>query len=193
MKTFMKYPLIGALVFIALVLILSYGFHYWYIIQFPRGERDLSNSILNIDKNFQFPKNFPPDPGEAGKKTIEGIDSDHDGVRDDVQRWIYAYFPNDTKKQMALRQMARYFQDALAEDFGLEVRNRNHIQCTRAIQCISKTFNDELRGETEMGYLEAKVFNTYKRTVRYFDNQNKITTEEMSGAYIEQEEPCDNR
>ncbi len=32
--------------------------------------------------------NLPPDPGEAGKATIDGIDSDKDGVRDDVQRWI---------------------------------------------------------------------------------------------------------
>jgi hypothetical protein len=32
---------------------------------------------------------LPPDPGAAGKETIEGIDSDGDGVRDDIQRWIY--------------------------------------------------------------------------------------------------------
>jgi hypothetical protein len=32
--------------------------------------------------------NLPPDPGQAGKLTIDGIDVDKDGVRDDVQRWI---------------------------------------------------------------------------------------------------------
>jgi hypothetical protein len=35
-----------------------------------------------------YDKPVPPDPGEAGKQTLEGIDSDNDGVHDDVQRWI---------------------------------------------------------------------------------------------------------
>jgi len=31
---------------------------------------------------------LPPNPGEAGKATLQGIDSDNDGVRDDIQRYI---------------------------------------------------------------------------------------------------------
>ncbi|MDX8380534.1 MAG: hypothetical protein R8M14_00305 [Ghiorsea sp.] len=34
------------------------------------------------------PSGLPPDPGAAGRGTLAGIDSDNDGVRDDVQRWI---------------------------------------------------------------------------------------------------------
>lgn len=34
------------------------------------------------------PADFPPDPGSAGKATFAGIDSDQDGIRDDVQRHI---------------------------------------------------------------------------------------------------------
>lgn len=36
---------------------------------------------------------LPPDPGEAGKATIAGIDSDNDGVRDDVQRLLAVRWP----------------------------------------------------------------------------------------------------
>ena len=32
---------------------------------------------------------LPPDPGEEGKKTLLGIDVNNNGVRDDVERWIY--------------------------------------------------------------------------------------------------------
>jgi hypothetical protein len=32
--------------------------------------------------------NLPPDPGDTGKLTIDGVDVDKDGIRDDVQRWI---------------------------------------------------------------------------------------------------------
>ena len=32
---------------------------------------------------------LPPDPGKAGKETLLGIDTDSDGVCDDIQRYIY--------------------------------------------------------------------------------------------------------
>ena len=33
-----------------------------------------------------IPVILPPDPGEAGKLTLAGIDSNNDGVRDDLER-----------------------------------------------------------------------------------------------------------
>jgi len=53
---------------------------------------------------------LPPDPGEAGKATLAGIDSDGDGVRDDVQRWIATTYPNSEKIRAALRQLAQDYQ-----------------------------------------------------------------------------------
>ncbi|MDR0305197.1 MAG: hypothetical protein LBH98_10610 [Chitinispirillales bacterium] len=38
---------------------------------------------------------LPPDPGAAGKKTVLGIDSDGDGVRDDIQIEVTKLIPND--------------------------------------------------------------------------------------------------
>ena len=46
---------------------------------------------------------LPPDPGEAGKKTLLGIDSNNNGVRDDVERWIYITYNTHipcTKKEI---------------------------------------------------------------------------------------------
>jgi len=40
---------------------------------------------------------LPPDPGKAGKETLLGIDADKDGVRDDIQRYIYFTYPDDKK------------------------------------------------------------------------------------------------
>ncbi len=42
---------------------------------------------------------LPPDPGLDGKLTILGIDSDNDGVRDDMQRKITFVFPIDPFKR----------------------------------------------------------------------------------------------
>ena len=38
---------------------------------------------------------LPPDPGEAGKATLEGIDSNGNGVRDDVERAIAKLYPDE--------------------------------------------------------------------------------------------------
>ena len=50
---------------------------------------------------------LPPDPGEAGKKTIDGIDADKDGVRDDVQRFIYEQWPDSERSRRVLYEVAK--------------------------------------------------------------------------------------
>lgn len=47
------------------------------------------------------------DPGEAGKKTLLGIDSDNDGVRDDVQRWINETYSGKESTKKALKQLSK--------------------------------------------------------------------------------------
>lgn len=46
------------------------------------------------------------DPGEEGRKTLLGIDSDNDGVRDDIQRYINEMYQNIPNTKSALRQLA---------------------------------------------------------------------------------------
>jgi hypothetical protein len=53
---------------------------------------------------------LPPDPGAAGMATIAGIDSDHDGVRDDVQRFVILSYPSSQRLQSALLQLTVAFQ-----------------------------------------------------------------------------------
>ena len=57
--------------------------------------------------------NLPPDPGVAGKATLAGIDSDNDGVRDDVQIAIYERHPSEPEKRAVLEQEASNFQKGL--------------------------------------------------------------------------------
>ncbi|AVR97644.1 hypothetical protein [Pseudoduganella armeniaca] len=40
---------------------------------------------------------MPPDPGEAGRATLAGIDSNGNGVRDDLERHIARHFGRDDK------------------------------------------------------------------------------------------------
>lgn len=52
----------------------------------------------------------PKHPGELGKKTLLGVDSDRDGVRDDVEIWINERFSNTPEKDMFnYRQVFKQF------------------------------------------------------------------------------------
>jgi hypothetical protein len=125
-----------------------------------------TDEIMNADQGFQFPPGFPPDPAEAGKKTLEGIDSDHDGLRDDLQRWIYARFPSDSKKRASLRQMATSYQNDLFLKHDREIMVTAFKRLSKAIDCLEDTFGDE---NSEMEFIRAKVLNTKERTKRFLE------------------------
>ena len=126
------------------------------------------DQIMNADKGFRFPPGFPPDPGEDGKKTLEGIDSDHDGLRDDLQRWIYARFPNDAKKRAALKQAAVSYQKSLFIRHNKSDMQEDSLSGARASRCLFDTFSmNEASREGE--FIGAKVLNTKERTQRYLE------------------------
>lgn len=58
---------------------------------------------------------LPPDPGEAGKVTLEGIDSNSDGVRDDIERYIELSFPQSETMREASFDVVRVVARALAD------------------------------------------------------------------------------
>ena len=128
------------------------------------------NDVLNVDRGFQFPPGFPPDPGEAGRRTLEGIDSDHDGLRDDVQRWIYARFPNDERKRKALRQVALWYQFNISKEFSEQDIPKSNKQFDRALTCFMEVFGEDVDSFIDMDYVKAKFLNTFERTQRFLKN-----------------------
>jgi hypothetical protein len=64
---------------------------------------------------------LPPNPGAAGKKTVLGIDSDGDGVRDDIQIEVTKLIPNDPYA----RAGAMFFFAVQQEIFRVYLENPN--------------------------------------------------------------------
>lgn len=156
--------------------------------------------MLDEDKHFSFPNNFPSDPGEHGRKTLSGIDSDGDGVRDDVQRWIYAIFPgNDTnsqKKRSALRQEARFHQYLLMN--SSPDKDHGWSLLLKSVNCMNKTFSAAINPQDSWFYgvhLQAKVVNTYERITAYLSNDlTGNPREELLDKFDHPGyEPCDNQ
>jgi hypothetical protein len=76
------------------------------------------------------------DPGAAGKKTIEGIDRDKDGVRDDLQVWIDEAFSNEERVRDAVREMAK------THPASCEFKHK--VQCLETIVGFERSFEIEV-------------------------------------------------
>lgn len=59
-----------------------------------------------VDRSIEVPK---PD-SKKNNATIGGVDSDNDGIRDDVQRYINENYSDILRKKYAVRQLASSYQ-----------------------------------------------------------------------------------
>ncbi len=102
---------------------------------------------------------IPPDPGPANDLTIEGIDSDNDGIRDDIERYIAISVPSSARHREALHQLASVIQrELLAQtvDESIEFAARG----VRSIECLSYL---GLRKQGRWKEVQAAMINTPAR------------------------------
>lgn len=90
------------------------------------------NSLKVIDSSYycNVDDPEPKDPGEAGKMTLLGGDSDGDGVRDDVEIWLNRTFSNTPQK--------------------------SYTQELSAAKIYSKNISDSLRMKSDQEFLVVK-------------------------------------
>jgi hypothetical protein len=144
--------------------------------------------------NLQSAYNLPPDPGAEGKKTLEGIDANNNGVRDDVEIAIYNYAPRPDQERyrQALIQWAKAMQKEIMVsrskplELLLEV-NREHARASECIKTVSYG-----NGLEELRFLQKTVHDTVQRQKesRAFNErarQNQYRWWKASGDPV----PCD--
>ncbi len=130
-----------------------------------------------------IPAVLPPDPGEAGKQTLEGIDSDQDGVRDDLQREIVFMYPDRDEVRRVLRAMVKKQQDVITttgdhEHFkGLISSELAFKNCYRYL-----VFGGGVRDYTNGDILWKMLRNTDERKKKDEDH-NRIATPYTSPIY----------
>lgn len=102
--------------------------------------------------------------------TLGGVDADNNGVRDDIDKIINAYWPHEVQRQAA-RQLARSFRAALLVDKSnrIEVKKVDTLM-SRAVGCA---FHIESHGEHKINpvfatkKIEAFSTNTKERLLEY--------------------------
>jgi hypothetical protein len=101
--------------------------------------------------------NLPPQPNqEENDATVEGIDKNNNGIRDDVELAIFAKYPSDKKARAAALQYAMAEQMYLNKVTNTPTWKAVAEETTRAQLCVLKTSVDRKE-------IESVVFNTLLR------------------------------
>jgi hypothetical protein len=109
-------------------------------------------------------KVLPPDPGPAGKVTVQGIDSDEDGVRDDVQLFIDSTW-SDSATLAASTRFSKALQAFLVSGTDKPAALAAAASLNRSIDCLYAVDPDGFGSIVE--HAEAVVVNTESRTRAY--------------------------
>lgn len=121
--------------------------------------------FLLVSCKLPLPEGYPEHPGEAGKETLEGIDSDGDGVRDDIKIEIYYAYPNNPVARAALEQEAKVFQEALlAGAIEDEVtKEKSALQAAEGMSKLSQCVIDSVFEDDD--YEQLKLMRLYGERV----------------------------
>ncbi|MCG8685707.1 MAG: hypothetical protein MI892_12580 [Desulfobacterales bacterium] len=133
---------------------------------------------------------LPPDPGEAGNKTLLGIDSDNNGVRDDIQRYIYFTYPDEQYVRQALSQIAKNYQDVLLEasDRRASLANVIKLNCSRdCLDIVKRNFRLAIPIRKAM---KAEILNTDERSLAYFEFNKSLGGQIASSPSREEIKNC---
>lgn len=117
---------------------------------------------------------LPPDPGEAGKATVTGVDSDGDGVRDDLQRYIVFTHPESESTRQAMRQQSsanQYFVEATTSAGALLAAQTR----ARSQACILYLLGVSIATKEQMDELRAQLLNTPERALAYLAADKLLT------------------
>ena len=109
-------------------------------------------------------------PGEENKKTVEGIDVDKDGIRDDVQVWIDSEYPLSLRPNTnkALKQYSKYLQLALVNSSNQTIARLNKVKTLEALICLHWILGFNNASSTRKD-LESKFLNTKQRINANFE------------------------
>jgi hypothetical protein len=154
--------------------------------------------VIRQDRRYPFDTDavtwsffsLPPDPGGAGKETLLGIDSDNDGVRDDIQRYIYFIYPDEKNVRFALTQIAKDYQDVFpdAADPELSLENVHKLNCSR--DCLYYIKGGVTNAMDISDALKAEILNTKKRSRAYLQFNRSLAGKTIRGVPLKERKNC---
>jgi len=155
----------------------------------------IHNTKLTLDDVMG--KNLPPDPGVLADATVQGIDVNNNGIRDDVELAVFKEYPNSAKTRAVLLQYALAMQmEFIQPIFEQEVVIATTQEGDRAYQCIGKILvrDDENEKIMEKYFEEADILRSFVENKQLNTEERKKFEEDFLkkiGSYNSLEHVCD--
>ncbi len=154
----------------------------------------IHNTKLTLDDVMG--KNLPPDPRALADKTVQGIDANKNGIRDDVELAVFKEYPNSAKTRAVLLQYALALQMEVVQPMVNTTTATEIVrEQDRAGYCVSDTLvprksSEDSRSNADMekingfiNFVENKQFNnkerkemnnTFLKNLRSYSDLDKI-------------------
>lgn len=113
---------------------------------------------------------LPPHPGNVADLTRLGIDTNNNGVRDEVEIYIANKYGSDKEKFESILAFARQKQAVLNISLEDEETAKNYNVWADSSTCLSKKLNMEISEAASIyNDLTAQVFNNLERQTHFQD------------------------
>ena len=129
------------------------------------SDRTLDQEVIVINRHT-----LPPEPDPAvNNATLLGVDSNDNGVRDDVERWIYETYTEPVEIGLFM-QSARAYQKVIVDP---SKAHETTIHIDNSYSCNKYILNNNIQLYKKYEYLEIdkelekKQFNSIKRHMAY--------------------------
>ena len=126
-------------------------------------------------------KNLPPDPGAHADITVQGIDANRNGIRDDVELAIFKEYPNSAKTRAELLQYALALQmEVIQPMVNIKIVTEVVREQSRAYACVGellsrKDMNTYIKiNDQLLSFVKTQQFNTDTRKTARKDFVKKI-------------------
>lgn len=156
----------------------------------------IHNTKLTLDDVMG--KNLPLDPGVLADKTVQGIDANNNGIRDDVELAVFKEYPNSAKTRAVLLQYALALQmEVIQPMVNTTIATEVIREEDRADYCVadilvprktpesSRPYSDIEKIDNFLKIIKDKQFNTQTRK----DAQNSFI--KLVRSYSDLDQGCD--
>ncbi|CAA6814017.1 MAG: Unknown protein [uncultured Campylobacterales bacterium] len=126
-------------------------------------------SLLDNDMN-SLNYTLPPDPADEGKKDIFGIDTNQNGIRDDVEIYIYNKYKNERDFRRILTAIASQYAIAMQKtliDSKNAYENKSYYVMNDVLDCYFY-FKGKITKDRNL---------TFNESYNYFKNKDPLTVE----------------
>jgi hypothetical protein len=172
-KTILKsLGIILGVVFVILFIVRD--FHYFDVKKTTEQVKKIHNTKLKLSDVMG--DNLPPDPGVDADKTVEGIDANTNGIRDDVELAVFKEYPNSAKTRAVLLQYALVLQMELTLPIlNTETATAVAEKDSTSYDCIGSISEGSVQKiEKYRNFIEKLQFNTIEREKSKNDFNKKV-------------------